>query len=349
MSKSFFAASNSADGFKNYFDKIFCVADKLYIVKGGPGTGKSTLMRCVSERAEAKGFEVENYFCSSDHTSLDGVLVKTGDGYMGVIDGTPPHLYAEKAPGAVEEIINTGLFWNSEYLSENRGIIRNLCLEKSQAYANAYLYLRVCGELRRIYNAHAVKSCTDEVLKRIFEQVSDGTTGSEKNAGTPVLIDGIGMLGRWHFDTFEKIAERIYPISDCFAQRFFDYCIDRAKSFGVRIRICYNPIYYGETDGIYFEENRTWVVRGGMSKSEKSKYSEKIIFTELSDDLNLSRNEREECNHCLSMSEECIRRAEVWFAKAGEHHFSLEEIYKSAMDFDALGKYVDEFCKRLFE
>ena len=44
-----FAASNSCEGFKNYYGEVFndTRADRLYIIKGGPGTGKSTLMKTL--------------------------------------------------------------------------------------------------------------------------------------------------------------------------------------------------------------------------------------------------------------------------------------------------------------
>ena len=49
-----FAAANSEHGFENHFPALFSAgagADALYIVKGGPGTGKSGLMRRVARCA----------------------------------------------------------------------------------------------------------------------------------------------------------------------------------------------------------------------------------------------------------------------------------------------------------
>ena len=45
MQHKYFAASNSAQGFKNYYPEVFARADHLYIIKGGPGTGKSSFMK----------------------------------------------------------------------------------------------------------------------------------------------------------------------------------------------------------------------------------------------------------------------------------------------------------------
>ena len=51
LAKRYFAAANSAYGFHNSFCEIFS-PDKLqrvYIIKGGPGTGKSYLMKNIAK------------------------------------------------------------------------------------------------------------------------------------------------------------------------------------------------------------------------------------------------------------------------------------------------------------
>ena len=65
----FFIGANTARGFVNDADDIFSGLKKLYILKGGPGTGKSTWMKRAAEKAEKAGYPVERYFCSSDSSS----------------------------------------------------------------------------------------------------------------------------------------------------------------------------------------------------------------------------------------------------------------------------------------
>ena len=51
----FFAAANTGRGFVSYFDEIFFCDDikQRYVIKGGPGTGKSSIMRRVAKRGES--------------------------------------------------------------------------------------------------------------------------------------------------------------------------------------------------------------------------------------------------------------------------------------------------------
>lgn len=59
-----------------------------YILKGGPGTGKSSLMKRLGAFFEAAGRAVEYYHCASDPDSLDAVVIP--DAKAAVVDGTSP-------------------------------------------------------------------------------------------------------------------------------------------------------------------------------------------------------------------------------------------------------------------
>ena len=118
MQKEYFAAINSSRGFISFFDSIFAGRDRLYIIKGGPGTGKSTLMRKVADEAEKNGMDSELIFCSSDPSSLDGVIIPSLD--TAIVDGTAPHLMDASLPGTKDEILNLGQFWNSDELYARR-------------------------------------------------------------------------------------------------------------------------------------------------------------------------------------------------------------------------------------
>lgn len=106
MIKKYFAAANSADGFVCWFDRIFTpdTIDRCFIIKGGSGTGKSTFMKRLAAEGEKRGYEAEYYYCSSDPTSLDGLILtrKTmgGEGLRtaAVIDGTAPHTRDRYSP-----------------------------------------------------------------------------------------------------------------------------------------------------------------------------------------------------------------------------------------------------------
>ena len=92
MSNSFFLGANSARGFVSFYDDLIDLktANGVYILKGCPGCGKSSLMKKVASAAESKSIKVERIYCSSDPDSLDGiVLPELG---KAIVDGTAPHV-----------------------------------------------------------------------------------------------------------------------------------------------------------------------------------------------------------------------------------------------------------------
>ena len=56
----YFPGGNTAEGFCSHFEDILPLSarKRMFYLKGGPGVGKSTLMRRVGEAAEKAGLEV---------------------------------------------------------------------------------------------------------------------------------------------------------------------------------------------------------------------------------------------------------------------------------------------------
>lgn len=104
----YFLGANSPAGFYSLYSELLSpeTANAIYILKGGPGCGKSTLMRRVAQQAAQAGETVEYILCSADPDSLDGVVLpRLG---AALVDGTAPHVVEPKYPGAVEQYVNLG-------------------------------------------------------------------------------------------------------------------------------------------------------------------------------------------------------------------------------------------------
>jgi len=97
--KHVFAGNNSDNGFFSYFDQIMKPdkARRIYILKGGPGVGKSTFMKKFALVMLDKGYFVEYIHCSSDNESLDGIVIPELS--IAFVDGTAPHTIDPIIPG----------------------------------------------------------------------------------------------------------------------------------------------------------------------------------------------------------------------------------------------------------
>ena len=86
----YFLGANSPAGFYSLYDHLLPPerARAIYILKGGPGCGKSTLMRKIGAWAEESGLETEYILCSGDPDSLDAVVFPALS--VALVDGTAP-------------------------------------------------------------------------------------------------------------------------------------------------------------------------------------------------------------------------------------------------------------------
>lgn len=105
MALRFFLGANSKDGFVSLFPRLQQEAPRrLYVVKSGPGCGKST---CIRRLSEALGGAEELIFCSSDPDSLDGAVLQDA----AILDGTAPHVFEHPFPAATAIICLCPPFW----------------------------------------------------------------------------------------------------------------------------------------------------------------------------------------------------------------------------------------------
>lgn len=146
--RKMFPGGNTCEGFFSYYDYIMPQdeARKLIILKGGPGVGKSSFMRKMGMEMAGKGYDVEFMQCSSDNGSLDGVVIPAIK--VALIDGTSPHVVDPKNPGAVDEIIHLGDFWDEEGIHENRNDIIDYGREITLTFARAYRYLKAAKQFQ---------------------------------------------------------------------------------------------------------------------------------------------------------------------------------------------------------
>lgn len=157
MVRRYFLGGNTAQGFYSLYDG-FCAGqeDFLYVIKGGPGCGKSSFMRKIGKAAEDAGLDVEYVICSGDPDSLDGVYIPAL--HVGYVDGTSPHVVEPTLPAAGGAYVDLGRFYDSEAIKPERDKLKSLTCAYRQAYQDAYADLREAkqlhDELEAIYNPH---------------------------------------------------------------------------------------------------------------------------------------------------------------------------------------------------
>ncbi|MBE6538206.1 MAG: hypothetical protein E7671_01915 [Ruminococcaceae bacterium] len=346
MEERYFAASNSGKGFVSYFGDVFNISrlEHLYIIKGGPGTGKNVFMRSIASAAEKRNMKVVYYYCSSDQNSLDGIVI---DNRIAVLDGTAPHDTDASLPGAADDIVDLGVFWSIEKLSSKRECIEELGREKKKHYRRAYRFLAAYQNI-----SEASDKLTEPIIDRkklekeitiLLKDIKNGSAYLPHIA----LCDSVGMDGRIRFDSFEKRAEKIYRIADSFgtAHYFLSSVANFAMLKDLEVTLSYDPIDSDKLDAVFLEESKViFCVGSCRDRDEKTKnipMSRFLPREELSCVRPALNSGAKLCS--LVMDEALLALSEVKKA-----HFEIEKIYKDAMDFDAKEKFTAEFISKLF-
>ena len=334
----FFAASNTEAGFVSYFAENFRRrADRCYIIKGGPGTGKSRLMREMGEAWENAGAEVEYYYCSSDPLSLDGLYVNCFGEGIAVMDGTAPHSEDIVNAGVVDNIIDLGRFWDAKILRERIKEISAFGEEKKRAYAAAYRALAAYGSSTRAADALA-ESCADK--QAIGEEAAKIALNLKKERLLPSPTSAIGMRGFVAFDSFRESAGLTLSISDCrgygLAYLYFDALIRAVGS----CRVAPHPILNGRYAGLR---------SGGVAVVEATltDRGEKVI--DISDfvDRSIYRSVKERAERLRAAADTMLEEAKESFREAGAAHMKIEEIFATSMDFSEKEFYSAELCSKI--
>jgi len=155
--KHVFPGGNTSLGFFSYYDHLTPPdATRVFILKGGPGVGKSSFMRKIGEEMRSRGFDIEHHHCSSDNDSLDGVVIPAAG--VALLDGTAPHVVDPVNPGAVSEIIHLGDYWNEAKLRAAREQILAVNRRLGRLFATAYSQLAEAKVIRDEMESYVTES-----------------------------------------------------------------------------------------------------------------------------------------------------------------------------------------------
>lgn len=338
IGKRYFAASNTANGFVSYFPENFRErAERCYIIKGGPGTGKSRLMREMADAFAQSGCEVEYYYCSSDPSSLDGLYVR-GDGYSAaVMDGTAPHAEDVISPGTEDNLIDLGRFWNSRTLRSRKSEINSLTLKKKAAYASAYRALSAYGSLTEAADALMLDNVDVDAISDECTRLARDIR-AEGYLRTPVAA--VGMKGMVSFESFAESAQLALSVTDSrgygISHIYFDSLV-RAVGGG---RVAPHPILPSRYSAI---------LAGGVSITAKNEPSSDDKSLDVSGFVDRSSYllKKARIDRLRKLADGALDEALGFFAEAGEAHMKIEEIFISAMDFDAKEEYSSELCDKI--
>lgn len=325
--KRVFPGNNSKQGFYSYYQSGLSGMERVYILKGGPGTGKSTFMKELAAWFAECGHDVELWHCSSDCNSLDGVLIP--DFKTAVVDGTSPHIVEPRYPGVKEEIINFADFWDGDVIAKQKEKVMALTDRISCAFGGAYAHLAEAGradaELLALYRGGNAEEKAASLVGEIFGQEEPLVRHLFGAAVTPEGVKDVTfdlcrpLKKRWFLRGKRGLGQQT--------------CMEHLLGQGVRRGLSVE-VYHGAIDPeeilllIFPGKGLAVAAVESIPKGEMKEGDRIITFRE-----EREPRQREKEHTARKHRDEEVSAAVELIARAHALHDELESCYIPAMDF----------------
>lgn len=351
-----FPGGNTSKGFFSYYSYILGQeeAERIFVIKGGPGVGKSTFMKKIGQEMIERGYDAEFMHCSSDNNSLDGLVLP--ELKIAFVDGTAPHVVDPKNPGAVDEIIHLGDYWDEVGMRKNRNEILVINKEVGRLFARAYRYLKAAASIYEdiaVINSWALEEGKINKLEYELEQeLFDRIELSEKQGkqrrlfASAITPDGL----KNHLNSLLK-DKRVYVLEEVpgsLSDKILEGMKTAAVSRGYDVECYYCALLPEKLEHL--------VIPGlGIAFTTSNEYHHTEIPPYRTIDLinYLDKNSllkyQSEMNYNSLIINELLDKAIEIIAMAKELHDKMETYYIPNMDFEAVQRCWEATMARVLE
>ncbi len=353
-SPCFFLGANSPKGFYSKFDQLFNYKDgcRSVLIKGGPGTGKSTVLKKTAAVLKEKGLSTELIYCTADTDSLDAVI--TADGSFSMLDATLPHAVEPKYPGAYEETLDLSVCWDKAVLKNNAAKITALFDVNRGLHAKARKYIAAAAELLDEAARLSAETLLPEKIVRTASRICAREFGKRhRRSGSEKLrfLSAVTDKGVTMFQNTPKIlCDKIYVLEDdCgAASRIFMNTVRRiALDYGFDIITCRCGIFPGEkNEHIFIPEIRLGFMTSNRRHPVLAQPYRVIHAKRFSSEKQTGKSKLR-IRFCLRTAAQLLDEAAAFMKEAKTVHDRLEEKYIAAMDFEKVGEKTAEFLATL--
>lgn len=348
-SKKLFPGANTANGSYNYFSHIIPKnVNRIFCLKGGPGVGKSSLMKKIAKEFIEKGYDLELHYCPSDPSSLDAVVINK----LGVVllDATAPHIVDPKDPGVIDEIINLGEYWNVEGLEGSRKEIVECGKDISNSFKRAYKFLKAAEpiyyDMEEKYNDcmdfGQVNLLTEHFIYELFKDASSTGLYQKERHLFGTAITPIGHID--YADSILNDVNKIYYLKGNIGTgktTFLQRVVDKAVQKGMQVEVYHYPLIKEKIETIIIKD-----LDVGITISNLFKYKDTIDIDKYLNKEKLHKYQSE-LDEDIDLFNNLINEGVSNLNKAKNKHDIIEAYYVKNMKFDEVNELKNELVHRI--
>jgi len=186
-------SSNTSQGFYTFIPDLIRGLRKIYILKGAPGSGKSTFIRLLGESLSEKGYEIEFWISALDPVNPDGVYIpRLG---TAIINGSLPQPIDPRYPGATGHIIYLGDYRNKKEINGRAREIIDLIDRQEEQHSKADNVLRKASQVREQIKS-AARACLNTgniqlLIEELATELLREQPGERHYFASAVTADGV--------------------------------------------------------------------------------------------------------------------------------------------------------------
>lgn len=351
-----FPGNNTCYGFYSLYQHIVGAdARRIFIIKGGPGVGKSTFMRSIGEALLAIGYDVDFCHCSSDNQSLDGIYVPKIN--VALLDGTAPHVVDPKHPGAVDEIIHLGDFWDEGGITDHRADIIELNRTIGMLFTRAYGYLAQARLLREEVESYLVAAGTPETAEinrlnwdltnSIFSEKPTGLAPASRHLFASAITPD-GCIN--HFPTlFDNLDRRVVVCGASGHEKaaVVGRLYQEAQNRGYYVEAFHCALIPDHLEHLIIPELKMAVVTSKSYHFYQAKEGDTLVDLDRLIDTQKLDTWRADINEAQDRLRSAIDRALTFLHRAKTAHDQMENYYVPYMDFASINALRDKTLERI--